>query len=191
MITVIIPSKGRSSLNRAINSLIHQTNPFWNCYVILDGIDVSNKLDDHRVLYYEIPKLGNNNNGAGLVRNKGIEISSSKWIAFLDDDDTFSPNYIEDLYNIIEINPDIDVCIFKMTYSPDNEKVLPPEGCSELLLGQVGISFALKKNFIDKYNLKFNNSNVEDFEFLIKCRDFGAKIYFSEKINYFVDHGFI
>lgn len=191
MITVIIPSKGRSSLNRAISSLIVQTNPNWNCYVILDGIDITNKIEDHRVLYYNIPKHGNNKNGAGLVRNKGLEIASSKWVAFLDDDDCFSLNYINDLYLEIASNPDMDICIFKMTYNPEQETIIPPFGCKELILGQVGISFAVRKEFIDINNIKFQNSYIEDYQFLIQCRNYGANIIFSDKINYFVGHGFI
>ncbi len=191
MITVIIPSKGRSTLNRALHSLLNQTNSEWLCYVIFDGVEIDNTIFDDRIIYYSSPKLGNSLNGAGLVRNKGIDLSESKWLCFLDDDDTFSQFYIHDLYNEINKNNEIDVCIFKMTYSPDCDKIIPPFDCNQLEIGQVGISFAVKKEFIDKYNIRFNNSSVEDYQFLVKCRDHGAKILFSDKVNYFVNHGFI
>jgi glycosyltransferase involved in cell wall biosynthesis len=179
MITVIIPSKGRDSLNLALSSLIFQTNPNWTCIVVLDGVEYNNKLDDPRIIYYSINKIGNDVNGAGLVRNKGIEISHTPWVCFLDDDDTFTPD------------PEMDVCLFKMSYSPERETILPPPGFNQLAIGQVGISFALKRKFIDDHSIRFKNSGVEDYMMLKRCEDNWAKIHYSDYITYNVKHGFI
>ena len=191
MITVIIPSKGRDTLKLALSSLIFQTNPKWTCIVVLDGVEYNDKIDDHRIIYYSINKLGNDINGAGLVRNKGIEIASTPWVCFLDDDDTFTPDYINNFYIELEQNPDMDVCLFKMGFSPDRDIVLPPEGFKELAIGQVGISFVLRKKFIDDHSLRFKNSGVEDFMMLKRCEDNWAKIHYSEFITYNIRHGFI
>ena len=191
MITVVIPSKGRNSLNRAISSLICQTDPNWRCVVVLDGADYKNKIDDYRIIYCTIPKTGNGKNGAGLVRNWGINLVGSEWVCFLDDDDTFSIDYIKNFYQELNQNPDMDICLFKMTYSTDNEKILPPEGCNEIICGQVGISFAAKIEFIDKNNIRFENSFIEDFNFLKTCQAHQAKIVFSNYISYNVNIGFI
>jgi glycosyltransferase involved in cell wall biosynthesis len=191
MITVIIPSKGRNSLKRALSSLIFQTNPNWICFVILDGVEINDKIIDDRIIYYSSPKAGNGLNGAGLVRNKGIELSDSEWICFLDDDDSFSPDYINNLYNEISLNSNMDVCIFRMTYSPENDTIIPPFGGEQIAIGQVGISFAINKNFINKHDLRFINSQIEDYFFLEKCEKLGANIHFSNHISYLVNQGFI
>ena len=191
MITVIIPSKGRNTLKRALSSLIFQTNPNWICFVILDGVEINDKINDDRIIYYSSPKAGNGLNGAGLVRNKGIELSDSEWVCFLDDDDTFSLDYINNLYNEIDLNPNMDICVFRMTYSPDNDTILPRFGEEQIAIGQIGISFAVNKNFIDVHNIRFKNSQIEDFLFLKKCCECGARVHFSNHICYFVDQGFI
>jgi glycosyltransferase involved in cell wall biosynthesis len=191
MITVIIPSKGRDTLKRSLRSLLFQTNPNWICFVVLDGIEINDKINDDRIIYYSSPKAGNGLNGAGLVRNKGIELSETEWICFLDDDDSFAPDYINNLYNEISLNPNMDICIFRMTFSPENETILPPFGKEKIVVGQVGISFAINKNFIYKHNIKFVNSKIEDYFFLEKCEEHGANIHFSNHISYLVNQGFI
>lgn len=191
MISVIIPSKGRDTLKRALLSLIHQTNPNWICFVVLDGVEIKNKIEDDRIIYYTSPKSGNGINGAGLVRNKGIELSETNWICFLDDDDSFSPDYINNLYDEISINSNMDICIFRMTFSPDNDTILPPFGQEKITVGQIGISFAVNKKFINKHNIRFVNSSIEDYFFLEKCEEHGANIHYSNHINYLVNQGFI
>lgn len=191
MITVIIPSKGRSTLSRALTSLIYQTNPNWTCYVIFDGVEIKDYVNDSRIIYYSSPKSGNGINGAGLVRNKGIELSQTDWICFLDDDDSFSPDYINNLYQEISNNPHMDVCIFRMSYSPDNDTILPPFGEEGIRVGQIGISFAVNKKFIDQHEIRFVNSKIEDYFFLEKCEKSGANIHYSDHICYLVNQGFI
>lgn len=191
MVTVIIPSKGRSTLKRSLTSLIYQTNPNWICYVIFDGVEIKDYISDDRIIYYSSPKVGNNINGAGLVRNKGIELSQTDWICFLDDDDSFSPDYINNLYEEISLNPDMDICIFRMSYSPDNDIILPPFGEEGIKVGQVGISFAINKKFIDEHNIRFQNSKIEDYFFLEKCELNSANIHYSDHICYLVNQGFI
>ena len=191
MITVIIPSKGRSTLSRALTSLIYQTNPNWTCYVIFDGVEIKDYVTDSRIIYYSSPKSGNGINGAGLVRNKGIELSQTDWICFLDDDDSFSHDYINNLYEEISNNPNMDVCIFRMSYSPDNDTILPPFGEEKIRMGQIGISFAVNKKFIDLNGIRFVNSKIEDYFFLKKCEKLGANIHYSDHICYLVNQGFI
>ena len=110
---------------------------------------------------------------------------------FLDDDDSFSPDYINNLYDEISINPNMDICVFRMTFSPDNDTILPRFGEESISVGQIGISFAVNKKFINKHNIRFVNSSIEDYFFLEKCEERGANIHYSNHINYLVNQGFI
>ena len=47
--------------------------------------------------------------GPGNARNKGILKSNGKYIGFLDADDTYSENYIEEMYKNVIAN-DIVIC---------------------------------------------------------------------------------
>ena len=57
MITVIIPSKGRGTLKLALSSLIFQTNPNWICFVVLDGIEINDKINDDKLFIILHQKL--------------------------------------------------------------------------------------------------------------------------------------
>ena len=38
IITFIIPTIGRETLNHSINSIINQTNKNWKCIIVFDGV---------------------------------------------------------------------------------------------------------------------------------------------------------
>lgn len=185
MITVIIPSKGRDRLKFSLHSLLTQTNQNWKCIVAFDNVKKSEVklLEDERIKYIFLPaKHGDGNNGGGEVRNKAIDKAYTDWICFLDDDDSFKENYFECFYGELKANPDADVIIFKMVY--ENGAVRPPEGLKRLVVGQVGISFAVRLKYLNDHNLRFVNSNIEDYELLKKLENSGANIVYSDSIVY-------
>jgi hypothetical protein len=66
-------------------------------------------------------------------------------------------------------------------------KVVPPlEMGNQIVMTHVGISFVLKTNKIKENNLRFINSNGEDFDFLDKAIKSGMHIHVSEKVLYCV-----
>jgi hypothetical protein len=192
MIDFIIPSIGRETILRSCESIIKQTDDHWNAYVGFDGLsdeDVNNDLlvNDSRIQYlYFKEKLGVSgfHGNAGRVRNKIIETidNPSEWIGFLDDDDSLSQYYVEILRNEIS-KEDHDCFVFRMN---DNGNIIPSFDTTELIQNQVGISFCVKREFIMKYNIRFENSNCEDFLFLQKLMEHSAKIKILPFVGYFV-----
>jgi glycosyltransferase involved in cell wall biosynthesis len=182
---VIIPSKGRDRLKFSLYSLLSQTNSNWNCIVAFDNVDKDKVLtiDDDRIKYLYLPqKVGNGNNGGGEVRNQAINQACTEWLCFLDDDDTFCQDYIDSFYDELSSNPEMEVCIFKMIY--ENGVIRPPDGLKKLVIGQVGISFAVKLKFLNENNLRFVNGEIEDYTLLKKLESAGANFVFSNKITY-------
>ena len=99
IITFIIPTIGRETLKNTLISLQYQTIKNWNAIIIFDGCNQNiNNIDD-RIKIVCCNKLGTNINNAGLVRNYGIGLANTKWVAFLDDDDV-----------IDDVIDDIDSC---------------------------------------------------------------------------------
>ena len=82
----------------------------------------------------------------------------------------------------IEINNDIDVCLFRMAFEDDF--ILPSIYDTSINKTRCGISFAVKKDVA--INNKFQNSNFEDYYFLKKLEYKGYKIVISPYITYFV-----
>lgn len=189
-IIFIIPTIGRESLKESIQSLIELNDNYnWKAIVIFDGIK-NNLIDKHEnLIMLEVEKCGNieKKNNGGLVRNKGIEYIinnnfESKFIGFLDDDDTIHPNYIKNLFLEKEIF-DFDVIIFRMMYP--NYKIVPHQLSNKIERCNIGISFALKYEIILK-NYKFCNHPFEDYIFISILKKDKYKILISKYVNYFV-----
>lgn len=182
-ITFIIPSLNRSTLSRSINSLINQTNSNWECIVVYDGVD-GKDFDDERVQTIKIKKtgtIGPVHGLSGLVRNVGISMCKTKWIGFLDDDDTLHPNYVDDLFKKYN---DYDFVVWRMKYFYG--EVLPPFDNNNLSFGNVGISFCYKNKFD---NLLFDsNRDGEDFDMLTKLKNLTNNFILTPEVYYNVKH---
>jgi len=197
MIGFVIPSIGRFTLSYTLNSILQQTNPNWRCFVGFDGkekkdIDTSLLIQDDRISYFYFnEKLGSENEhhgNAGEVRNAIIDRIQNdvEWIAFVDDDDTLSKYYVE-IFELEQTKQEFDCCVFRMRYDINNEKIIPPLDMNYLAQNFVGISFCVNKKFIDKHNIRFRNSNSEDFIFLKNIEENKGRIHISPHITYNVN----
>jgi len=178
MLTFIIPTIGRQSLVATLQCLKNQTNNNWKAIVVFDGMTPNISETDTRIKIIHTPKrLGQGHNSAGLVRNYGIKFADTEWVAFLDDDDGISSNYVE-LF-LFELFFESDVILFRMSL---DDRICPSLEETNFYKKNVGISFALKKSIFDK--VIFNPSWEEDFEFLEKIREQKYKIILSPRVTY-------
>lgn len=105
-ISVVIPTFNRAHmLPDAIRSVFSQTFADWELIIVDDGSDDDTKqvvsaIDDHRVKY-----LFQANKGLAGARNTGIRASSGAYLAFLDSDDLFLPNKLEQQLALFARNP--------------------------------------------------------------------------------------
>ena len=180
-VTFIIPTIGRVTLEKTIRSLQKQTSVNWLAIVIFDDVTPSIENNDPRILFLLCNKLGEGPNYAGRVRNYGMNFVKTNWIAFLDDDDSISPNYVE-TFNEEIINFSADVVIFRMHF--DNN-ILPELDTSDLQKGKVGISFAIKKKLVDS-GFIFSPSEYEDYDYLSLLKSNNYTIMISPYVLYFV-----
>lgn len=184
MITFVIPSLNRPTLERTINSLINQTSDKWNAIIIYDGVD-GIPFEDNRIKTIKIDKtglIGPNNGQSGLVRNEGIKLVETEWVGFLDDDDTVEPNYVKILF---EKYNKYDFVVWRMKYQ--NGMVLPPFSMNELVFATVGISFCYNRNVFK--NLLFSqNRDGEDFDFLMELKKQSNKFIITPEVIYNVRH---
>jgi glycosyltransferase involved in cell wall biosynthesis len=195
LITFIIPTINRLTLINSLFSLKNQKINNWKAIVIFDGShpnkypEIYNLLtNDSRFLYISIPKMGSINNStgffphnsAGKVRNIGMNLVTTPWIGFLDDDDTLIDKYTDKLMEEIVLNPSAELVIFRMR---DREYIFPPPITSKLEHGKVGISFSLKTQLV-KDGYLFQQSEKEDFDFINNIVMLNKKIVISPYITY-------
>lgn len=110
-ISVIMPVYNASkTIRRAVESVLNQTNEDWELVCIDDG----SSDDSLRILIeYEsrdnrIKVFHQENSGPGMARNYAIRMSSGEYIGFLDSDDAWNDQFVEELKKHIEgTNSDI------------------------------------------------------------------------------------
>ena len=93
-VAVVIPTLGRRSLGSAIQSIFDQSVKPDQIIVIDDSIDQDLNLKEYESI--TVLKTGGNS-GPSYSRNLGLGFCKSDWVAFLDDDDLWLPNHLEDL----------------------------------------------------------------------------------------------
>ncbi|CAB9502233.1 expressed unknown protein [Seminavis robusta] len=190
--------------DRFLNSLHYTTNT-------TDAI-----LRDPRIRFVPIrtssKDRGKKQNGAGQVRNLMIRqhVSlGSQWVAFVDDDDTLTPNYVQELKqqsSSSQAEP-MDVLVFRMVILDNStaihskkKRIIPKPHQHVLMKNDVGISFALRRSLFltslqqqelnvahgNHSSLAFQADSAEDFMLLQSAWDAGYNIHVSSCIGYCV-----
>ena len=189
IITFIIPTIGRISLNETIYSLYNLENKNWKAIIIFDGVKNNFHFNDERLIILEIDKVGkiDKKNNAGCVRNIGFDYIKNKnnnidteFIGFVDDDDTLHPDYVNLLF---EKYSDYDFVVWRMKeYSG---KVIPRFDYEDLDFGNIGISFCYKMNNLSKVRFKENDGG-EDYYFLTTLIEKDNNYIIASEIFYYV-----
>ena len=92
-VAVVIPTHGRpTQLVEAVRSVLAQTHSDLVVLVVDDGAGLPPLPADPRVHHYT---LARNCGVAGVVRNVGIRASASRYLAFLYDDNVWTPRHLE------------------------------------------------------------------------------------------------
>lgn len=185
-ITIVIPSVGRQTLPRTLRSLLDQDDPDWYCIVGFDGVSeidsTPNIIIDDRIKYVYSPRREPLIKNAGPVRNQIIPLVVTKWMAFLDDDDTLRTTYVSTFKETISQNLDLSAMTVRMSYDLDDKATTPY--VQDVLRGKIGISFAVNTEFIRDNDITFLSCSAEDHFFLKEVKDKGGKIIFLDKILY-------
>lgn len=106
-IDIIMPSYNKARyLDDSIKSIIYQTLKNWNLYIIDD-----NSTDDSWKIINKYSELKNvniiklkKNKGPSFCRNLGMRLSKSKYISFIDSDDTWDSKKLEKQIRFMEDN---------------------------------------------------------------------------------------
>lgn len=175
-VTFITSSKGRDSLHLTVSSILAQHDTTWLAIIVFNtndtnagfrpAIDCPAFARDPRFLCAEfVSSL--RSNCAGTVRNYGISLAKTSWIAFVDDDDTVAPQYVTRLRHHVSSST-LGLVSFRM-YDfrlPYEVKVIPRVEDITALRNYIGISFAFKQTSSDADY--FIDGTTEDYDFIHK-----------------------
>ena len=107
IISVIVPVYNcEKYLDRCIESVLNQTFCDWELILVDDGsTDITSSMCDMWAdKEKRIRAVHKKNGGTASARNFGVEISQGEYIAFLDNDDWYEPQMLEQLYSAVTQN---------------------------------------------------------------------------------------
>ena len=121
--SIIIPLYNKEKfIENTIQSVLGQSFEDFELIVVNDGstdtsLELVNKLKDKRIKTYSI-----SNAGVSKARNFGIQKATSKLIVFLDADDLWKNNHLQELYNLRKAHPHCGLYTMGYTKKFDNAK---------------------------------------------------------------------
>jgi len=102
LFSIIIPTFNRAYIiETAIKSVINQSYTNWELIIIDDGSTDNTKEIVARFEEKRINYIYTKNNGRSNARNLGIERAKGDYICFLDDDDFYYNDFLQEFYNEI------------------------------------------------------------------------------------------
>lgn len=112
--SVIVPLYNKAPyVRKALESIVSQTFTDWECIVVDDG-STDNSADIAQSIiaslsetdHFIIRILRQPNSGVAVARNSGVKVSRGEFVCFLDADDWWEPNFLEEMDKLIKEYPD-------------------------------------------------------------------------------------
>lgn len=129
-ISVVIPLYNKElSIQRAVNSVLNQTEQDFELIIVNDGstdksAQLVENMADHRIRL-----IHQENSGVSVARNRGVSEAQSDLIAFLDADDEWLPGFLESILELRGQFPDGDVfCTLYSLQDSDGKLSSPNTG---------------------------------------------------------------
>lgn len=154
--TIITVYNGENYLSEAIQSVINQDYPHIDTIIIDDGsTDGSRGVAQQFVppvqYYYQ------NNTGIAAAKNHGIELSKGDFLAFLDADDLWTKNKIQQQMKVFNEDPTLDIVFSHVKQFHSSELSVEEKQkiwCSdELMPGISGGTMLIKRESFFKVGL--------------------------------------
>jgi glycosyltransferase involved in cell wall biosynthesis len=99
-------------LLNAIESLRSQTCQDFEWIVINDGVDIPtrNLVHNHPLSFYTYLEMAHPAKGFGLSigRNRGLVVAEGEIVTYLDDDNTFKPNFVAETIAFFDTHPQMN-----------------------------------------------------------------------------------
>lgn len=204
--SIITPTFNRSAqLPELINCVLSQHFNNFELIIVDDGSTddtdkvVHDLIVDPRIQYY---KLENNSGGPAYPRNYGVERSRGSWISFLDADDLWEANKLNEMHKLIEKHPSVtvfchdEIMINRSTGDRRPLKYGPFTKNFYLTMVMEGNKLStsattVSRDFLLTHNIKFNEAQnyaiVEDYDFWLQIAKQKGQFYFHNKpLGYYV-----
>ncbi|GJL83670.1 MAG: hypothetical protein DHS20C01_33040 [marine bacterium B5-7] len=185
-VTVIIPTRNAARfLNQAIDSVLAQTYPVDEI-IVVDG-NSGDRSRDIALSYSQVTLVEQPVTGLGDAWNAGIDAAHSEWIAFLDSDDLWLPEKIENQIQALKQNPDAGLIDGKVRFFLESGQKLPksfrPEQLNVESVGFMPTTWLVKRSVFDLIGTFDSSLEVAvDIDWYQRLRDAGTPIIAIDKL---------
>jgi glycosyltransferase involved in cell wall biosynthesis len=182
-VSVVIPAYNIAGyIGRAIESVLAQTRKADQIVVVDDG-STDGTADVIKKYVPRVKYVYQENRGLAGARNTGIRASTCQWVAFLDGDDEWLPQFLELQMGVLQRNPQLVWSIMNYTtylYSENRgASFLEPVKARQMLGG---------KDFFESYFEAFQRGAGGNCDAIIVKRDvFENAGYFDEQLRFAED----
>jgi len=176
--SIIIPTYNRAYIiSKTVNSVVNQSFTDWELIVVDDGstdntAEIIKEFNDKRIHYF-----WKKNEERSIARNFGIKKAAGTYLCFLDSDDSFLPNHLQELKKEIDRQKE-PVAIFRtgIIYEKRGKKTFFPnyEPDSKITPVQFAwynpitlLSMTFHKNICQKFTFPEHYQHFEDYYFLL------------------------
>ena len=110
MISVVIPLYNKeSTIERTVNSVLAQTVNDWELIVVDDGSSDNGPASVKQFEDRRIRLVTQANAGVSAARNRGVDLSNSDIVAFVDADDYWDPSHLSNLLELVKRFPEASI----------------------------------------------------------------------------------
>ena len=198
LVSVIIPAyKVARFISATLDSVLSQTFTNYEIIVINDGSPDTEELQQELAPYsHLITYITQSNQGAGAARNAGIRAARGEFVAFLDGDDLWLPEFLQQQIDLITAGNGIDLVYADAINLHDgklcrisNMEVNPSRGSvtTEALITAeccvITSSVVARRSLILEVGLFDENfPNSQDFDLWLRLAKHGARISYRKKV---------
>ncbi|TDE51302.1 glycosyltransferase family 2 protein [Flavobacterium sp. GT3P67] len=127
LISIVVPVyKVEAYLSRCIDSILSQTHKNFELILINDGSpdNCPQICDAYASEHSCIKVIHKKNEGVSIARNKGIEITKGKYIAFVDSDDYIHKDYLSTLmFMLSNSEAQLSMCAYKRVFDSEIDEI--------------------------------------------------------------------
>ena len=162
-VSVLIPTYNRRKFSELISLNIRkQTYPFIKEIIVADDGDNSERLVldvPYSVLYYKVPRMS-----IGEKRNFLISKSSCEYVAHMDTDDIYNPDYLsKSIFNLIKTGKNVSGSADMLMYNLETKKTYGQKCIYLDLLNEATMVYKKTYTYKHKYS---NTMSSEGLAFL-------------------------
>lgn len=198
LVSVIIPAfKVADFIAETISSVLNQSVSNYEIIVINDGSPDTELLERNMSPFaYSLTYIKQPNRGAGAARNAGLQLARGEFVAFLDGDDLWLPNFLEEQLRLIRSDGGFDMvyadAINLEGSTPSrttNMDMNPSEGpvtMEALVSGRCNVVtssvVARRKTIVDVGLFDEAFPNSQDFDLWLRLAKEGARITYQKVV---------